>query len=104
MKTPSSQRTVAVAALPSAAELKERIIRHLHGSLGTDVNKASPQAWWRATCASINEYVFDGLRNTQRTHYQNNTRALHYFSLEYLMGRLFSNNLHNSQNFLPFIN
>ncbi|MDZ7901232.1 MAG: hypothetical protein U5L01_01200 [Rheinheimera sp.] len=91
----NQQTGVAVAKLPTAAELKEKIIRHLYGTLGTDVNKASPQAWWRATCAAINEYVYDGLRTTQRTHYQQNTRAVHYFSLEYLMGRLFSNNLHN---------
>ncbi|GAB59260.1 glycogen/starch/alpha-glucan phosphorylase [Rheinheimera nanhaiensis] len=79
----------------STEQLKQQIIRHLHATLGTDVNKASPQAWWRATCAAVNEQVYDGLRNTQRTHYEKNTRALHYFSLEYLMGRLFSNNLHN---------
>ncbi|MDP5135431.1 glycogen/starch/alpha-glucan phosphorylase [Rheinheimera baltica] len=79
----------------STEQLKDQIVRHLHATLGTDVNKASPKAWWRATCAAINEQVYDGLRNTQRTHYENNTRALHYFSLEYLMGRLFSNNLHN---------
>lgn len=95
-KTSSKAKaSVAIADLPSTEELKNSIIKHLHGSLGTDVNKASPQAWWRATCAAVNEYVYDGLRNTQRTHYQQNTRAVHYFSLEYLMGRLFSNNLHN---------
>jgi starch phosphorylase len=93
--TSKAKASVAIADLPSTEELKNNIIKHLHGSLGTDVNKASPQAWWRATCAAINEYVYDGLRNTQRTHYQQNTRAVHYFSLEYLMGRLFSNNLHN---------
>lgn len=93
--TSKAKASVAIADLPSTEELKNSIIKHLHGSLGTDVNKASPQAWWRATCAAVNEYVYDGLRNTQRTHYQQNTRAVHYFSLEYLMGRLFSNNLHN---------
>lgn len=93
--TSKAKASVAIADLPSTEELKNSIIKHLHGSLGTDVNKANPQAWWRATCAAINEYVYDGLRNTQRTHYQQNTRAVHYFSLEYLMGRLFSNNLHN---------
>ena len=93
--TSKAKASMAIADLPSTEELKNSIIKHLHGSLGTDVNKASPQAWWRATCAAVNEYVYDGLRNTQRTHYQQNTRAVHYFSLEYLMGRLFSNNLHN---------
>jgi len=97
MKKTSSRAkaSVAIAELPTTEQLKSEIIKHLHGTLGTDVNKASPQAWWRATCAAINEFVYDGLRNTQRTHYQQNTRAIHYFSLEYLMGRLFSNNLHN---------
>jgi len=85
----------ANAANTATEQLKESIIKHLHSTLGTDVNKASHQAWWRATCAAVNEQVFDGLRNTQRTHYEQDTRALHYFSLEYLMGRMFSNNLHN---------
>ncbi|MFC4654304.1 MULTISPECIES: glycogen/starch/alpha-glucan phosphorylase [Rheinheimera] len=91
----SQLATGAVAHLPTSDDLKNSIVRHLHGTLGTDINKASRQAWWSATCAAVNEYVFDGLRNTQRTHYEQNTRAVHYFSLEYLMGRLFSNNLHN---------
>lgn len=94
MKKHTTTEATSVARL-NTEQLKDNIVRHLHASLGTDVNKASPQAWWRATCAAVNEQVFDGLRNTQRTHYEQNTRALHYFSLEYLMGRLFSNNLHN---------
>ncbi|WP_290609867.1 glycogen/starch/alpha-glucan phosphorylase [Arsukibacterium sp. UBA3155] len=93
MKKATSPKAAASGA--TTEQLKQNIIKHLHSSLGTDVNKASSQAWWRATCAAVNEQVFDGLRNTQRTHYQQDTRALHYFSLEYLMGRLFSNNLHN---------
>ncbi len=76
-------------------QMRENIVRHLHVSLGTDINKASPQAWWRAICAAVNEEVFDRLRITQRTHYEKDTRALHYFSVEYLMGRLLSNNLQN---------
>ncbi len=93
------KKTSTVKAAPAAAatteQLKERIVKHLHSTLGTDLNKANHQAWWRATCAAVNEQVYDGLRTTQRTHYEQDTRALHYFSLEYLMGRMFSNNLHN---------
>lgn len=91
----TSTASAAKAANTATEQIKESIIKHLHSTLGTDVNKASHQAWWRATCAAVNEQVFDGLRNTQRTHYEQDTRALHYFSLEYLMGRMFSNNLHN---------
>lgn len=94
MNKPKKQDTELLTTI-TTEQLKERIIKHLHSTLGTDANKAGQQAWWRATCAAVNELVFEGLSNTQRTHFQHNTRAVHYFSLEYLMGRLLSNNLHN---------
>ena len=80
-------------------EFKESILRHLNATLGTDENKANEKAWWKATCAALNEFVFDRLRQTQKTHYKQDTRAIHYFSLEFLMGRLMSNNLHNLEMF-----
>lgn len=76
-------------------EFKASVIRHLHSTLGTDENKANNHAWWKATCAAMQEQVLEGLRKTQKTHYLNDTRAVHYFSAEFLMGRLLSNNLHN---------
>ncbi|WP_108650278.1 glycogen/starch/alpha-glucan phosphorylase [Dongshaea marina] len=76
-------------------ELKASIVRHLHSSLGTSINKADKNAWWRATCIAINELVFERLTNTQETHYKEDTRAIHYLSMEFLMGRLLENNLHN---------
>ncbi|MFT5675194.1 MAG: starch phosphorylase [Paraglaciecola sp.] len=75
--------------------IKDAIVRHLHCSLGTDENKANNHAWWKATCASVQEQVLEQLRKTQKSHYLNDTRAVHYFSAEFLMGRLMSNNLHN---------
>ncbi|WP_100658322.1 glycogen/starch/alpha-glucan phosphorylase [Alteromonas flava] len=79
----------------SKGELKSAIVKHLHCSLGTDENKANNHAWWKATCAAIQELVLEGLRKTQKAHYFNDTRAVHYFSAEFLMGRLLSNNMHN---------
>lgn len=74
---------------------KETVIFHLHSSLGTDENKADNHAWWKATSAAIQGLVLNRVRTTQRTHYLNDTRAVHYFSAEFLMGRLLSNNMHN---------
>lgn len=79
----------------SKKEFKDAIVRHLHSTLGTDENKANNHAWWKATSAAIQEMVLEGLRKTQKTHYLNDTRAVHYFSAEFLMGRLLSNNMHN---------
>jgi glycogen phosphorylase len=75
--------------------IKEAIVRNLHCSLGTDENKANNHAWWKATCGAVQEQVLEQLRKTQKSHYLNDTRAVHYFSAEFLMGRLMSNNLHN---------
>ena len=79
--------------------IKQAIVRHLHCTLGTDENKANSHAWLKATCAAINEHVLERLSATQRTHYFNDTRAVHYFSAEFLMGRLMSNNMHNLELF-----
>jgi len=102
-KAPVKKKAVKANAStsPIPAELldkknfKEVVIKHLHCSLGTDENKANNHAWWKATSAAIQELVLERLRFTQKTHYVNDTRAVHYFSAEFLMGRLLSNNMHN---------
>lgn len=97
--------------VPAAAEdfpfyldkdaFKDSILNHLHSTLGTIEEKANPQAWWKATCAAINERVFVGLSETHKKHSKIDTRAVHYLSLEFLMGRLTRNNLYNLGIFEP---
>ncbi|MFC4699565.1 glycogen/starch/alpha-glucan phosphorylase [Glaciecola siphonariae] len=79
----------------SKKAFKEAVVRHLHSTLGTDENKANNHAWFKAASAAIQELVLNRLRKTQKSHYLNDTRAVHYFSAEFLMGRLLSNNMHN---------
>ncbi|MEM9604145.1 MAG: glycogen/starch/alpha-glucan phosphorylase [Pseudomonadota bacterium] len=80
---------------PTVDALKQRIQRHLDHTLGADADTANYRAWWTATCMAVNELVFDGLRATHQRHRTLDTRAVNYLSLEFLMGRLLSNNLHN---------
>ncbi|MBL4629825.1 MAG: glycogen/starch/alpha-glucan phosphorylase, partial [Paraglaciecola sp.] len=91
----SVKNSISKTSSLSKKAMKEAIVRHLHCSLGTDENKADNHAWWKATCASVQEQILEQLRKTQKSHYLNDTRAVHYFSAEFLMGRLMSNNLHN---------
>lgn len=76
-------------------QFKQSIIKHLNSTFGTDENKASNRSWWNATAAAVNEHVHERLSKTQKSYFENDTRAVHYFSLEFLMGRLTGNNLHN---------
>ncbi len=71
-------------------QLKASIVRHLRSTLGTSEQKASPEAWWKATAAAVNEQVYERLTRTQQTHFKKDTRAIHYLSAEFLMGRLTS--------------
>ncbi|MCV2883768.1 glycogen/starch/alpha-glucan phosphorylase [Aestuariibacter sp. AA17] len=96
MKAKTSQPVdIANSITLDKNDIKDAIVRHLHCTLGTDENKANSHAWWKAACAAVNEQVLGRLRKTQKSHYMNDTRAVHYFSAEFLMGRLMSNNLHN---------
>jgi len=83
----------------SAEQFKESIVKHLRSTLGTSEEKANKRAWWNATAAAVNEMVFERLTKTQQTHAGKDTRAVHYFSAEFLMGRLLTNNLHNLELF-----
>lgn len=77
------------------AQFKKRVLQHINYTIGTHTEGASKEAWWRATALTVNECVFARLQETHKRHIKNDTRAVNYLSLEYLMGRLMSDNLHN---------
>ncbi|WLD58778.1 glycogen/starch/alpha-glucan phosphorylase [Salinispirillum sp. LH 10-3-1] len=97
--SPAKTRAAKRKAPATTKALQDKIVQHLRGTQGTYEEKATPQAWWRATACAVNEYVMAGLTDTQKTHSRYDTRAVNYLSMEFLMGRLLSNNLHNLQLF-----
>ncbi|TEW54432.1 glycogen/starch/alpha-glucan phosphorylase [Psychromonas sp. RZ22] len=93
-----TKQAIAIPSV-SSAEMQQAIIERLHKGIGTDEFKANNKAWWNATCQAVNELVFEKLTATQQNHAKQDTRAVNYLSLEFLMGRLLSNNLQNLQVF-----
>ncbi len=75
--------------------LKARIQYHSQFTLTTYNDKNNKQAWWQATCLAVNDTIFSKLQTTQNLQQQQKARSVNYLSMEYLMGRLLSNNLHN---------
>ena len=77
------------------ASFKADILRHLTYTLARDTTTAIRMDWWLATCFALRDRVLERFLATQGRHAAGNVRRVHYFSLEYLMGRLLRNNLSN---------
>ena len=80
---------------PDSSEevLRSLIQRHLVSTLARDPATATPRDWWVATALAVRDTIHVRMIATQAVHNAQNVRRLYYFSLEYLMGRLFGNNL-----------
>ena len=103
-KKPSAKKT-APASLPpisihqvphdSKVEiLRSLILRHLTSTLARYPEGATQRDWWVATALAVRDTIHERMIATQSTHAKHNVRRLYYFSMEYLMGRLFECNLH----------
>ncbi|HEY0865036.1 MAG TPA: glycogen/starch/alpha-glucan phosphorylase [Lacunisphaera sp.] len=75
------------------AIFRSLIKRHLISTLARHEGSATPRDWWVATALAVRDTIHERMIATQAVHNLNNVRRVYYFSLEYLMGRLFGNNL-----------
>lgn len=89
----SASRAPHPAVKPPPVDLRPLIERHLISTLARHPASATPLDWWVATALAVRDTIHERMIATQRRHNEKNVRRLYYFSLEYLMGRLFGNNL-----------
>ena len=73
--------------------LRSLIQRHLVSTLARHAGSAMARDWWVATALAVRDTIHERMIATQAVHNVQNVRRVYYFSLEYLMGRLFSSNL-----------
>ncbi len=69
------------------------ILRHLTSTLARHAGSATPRDWWVAAALAVRDHIHERMIATQGVHNAQNARRVYYFSLEYLIGRLFGNNL-----------
>jgi len=69
------------------------ILRHLTSTLARNPESATPRDWWVATSLAVRDQIHQRMIATQSVHNARNARRIYYFSMEYLMGRLFESNL-----------
>jgi len=80
----------------SVSGLKKLIRDHLKFSLARDPQTASKRDWWLATSKAVQSIIVERMIATQGAHHRTNTKRVYYLSLEFLMGRLFSNSLYSA--------
>jgi starch phosphorylase len=84
-----------VPGVPSVPAFREAILRHLKSTFARDPITATRNDWWSATCMAARDLMLERYIATQSVHASKNVRRVYYLSLEYLMGRVLSNNLVN---------
>lgn len=75
--------------------MKDSILNHLQYTLARHPASATRDEWWTATCFAVRDRLLARFMKTQAVHHEAKVRRAYYLSLEYLMGRLLVNNLHN---------
>lgn len=85
--------------LTQTESVVENLIRkvksYLISTIGHTAEDASAEEFYRALCYAIREETMINWMATARTVAQQKVRIVYYFSLEYLPGRLFFNNITN---------
>lgn len=80
----------------SVEGLKALILQQLRFGLARDPRTASKRDWWLATSKAVHCFLVERLMATQTKHREENVKRLYYFSLEFLMGRLYVNSFHSA--------
>ena len=71
--------------------IKDAIIHKMIFALGNEPREASPRSWLHAAMRVVRDISTEGWLQTKRIQRANGTRHVYYLSMEYLMGRTFSN-------------
>lgn len=72
---------------------EKEIIDELKFTLARDQTTASRRDWWIATSMAIQRIIIERMMKTLAVHNEGNVRRVYYMSMEFLMGRLFANNM-----------
>ncbi|MEM0935408.1 MAG: glycogen/starch/alpha-glucan phosphorylase [Pseudomonadota bacterium] len=80
---------------PTAAALKAEIERHLVYTLGKDAGHAITWDWRMALSYAIRDRIVDPWFDATRQTYASKSKRVYYLSMEFLIGRLLEDAIHN---------
>ena len=77
--------------------LQKAILEKLHYNVGKRRAIATERDWLMATAIALRDQIVDRWQAGNEATYQNGSKRVYYFSLEFLIGRLLFDNLNNMQ-------
>jgi starch phosphorylase len=96
MDTPLPNAAPARAGLPTdAAGLRDAIVQKLTYDLGKSRLGARDRDWFIAAALVVRDHIVDRWIDLTRAGYTAGTKQVYYLSLEFLVGRLFRDNVSN---------
>ena len=78
-----------------AEKIANKVRHYLITTMGRTALEANADEFYRAFCYALREEVMVNWHATTHTYTQGDVRTLYYLSMEYLPGRIFSNNVTN---------
>jgi starch phosphorylase len=77
------------------AEIKGAILAKLRLTIGKDAGMATRHDWYMAAALALRDRIVHRWLSTEKLSYDAGSKRVYYFSLEFLIGRLFSDALNN---------
>ena len=77
------------------AEIKGAILAKLRLAIGKDAGMATRHDWYMAAALALRDRIVHRWLSTEKLSYDAGSKRVYYFSLEFLLGRLFSDALNN---------
>jgi starch phosphorylase len=97
MSSISSVRPALHPGFSSPEELWQAILKHIRYTLGQSRVDLSPRGVLRPLALAIRDRLIDGMLETEERYRAVGAKRLYYLSMEFLMGRVLSDNLCNLQ-------
>jgi starch phosphorylase len=83
----------------SALELQKAIRRHARYTVAKEVEDLTVRDMFLTSAMAVRDRLVDGMLETERRYAASDSKRLYYLSMEFLMGRSLTNNLHNLELF-----
>ena len=79
----------------SFSAIQKSILYHLKYTMGKELQQATRHDIFMAVSHAVRDRIMDSMIETEKRYRRDDAKRVYYLSIEFLMGRLLGNNMHN---------